>query len=228
MCTALKTLWINLPTYLIIMLASVQRLARHLRILSEHRPGKRVNTTRVFDLVNCGPRSRFRTLTGYTAHNCLGFSYGMGPKKFVKQAYDAGHVISLANAKTLYRNYWELFKGIRSFADGLTQQVERDGYVVNPFGYRLTPKPHNAFNAFIQSSVSGIMHVLTAKVMAAAPYAVWITCIHDELVLEVPDNKVEDLRRDLQIATDSLNDDLGWTIKIRTGFAPGRSWFEAK
>lgn len=158
----------------------------------------------------------------------LGLSYGMGPRKMVNQMYDQGFNLAFRDAKDFFRAYWTLFSGIRNFADQLTQMVEQDGYIVNPFGYRLTPKSHNAFNAFIQSSVSGIMHVFTAKLMAAAPYATWITCIHDELIMDVPKDRLEEFRRDKDRATDSLNEDLGWTVKIRTGFAPGNTWYEAK
>lgn len=158
----------------------------------------------------------------------LGLSYGMGAKKMSKQMYDAGFDLSLRDAKAFFYAYWELFSGVRRFADKLTAIVEQDKAIVNPFGYRLTPDPRKAFNAFIQSSVSGIMHVFTAKLMAAAPYSRFITCIHDELLVDVPADRVEEFRRHKDQATDSLNEDLKWTVNIRTGFAVGTNWYEAK
>jgi len=158
----------------------------------------------------------------------LGFSYGMGPKKFVKQARDAGYTIPLADAQTLYKAYWKLFAGVKSFIDRCSKQVERDTYLVNPFGYRLKCDPHKAFNAYIQSSVSGIMHVFLKFLAEEAPYMILLTVIHDEIVAECPIDRVEEFRQAKERAEDRLNDALKWNVKVRTGFVTGKNWFEAK
>lgn len=159
---------------------------------------------------------------------CLGLGYGMGAKKLVKTAYEAGHTLSNADARLFHRSYWQTFSGVKSFADRLAAKVQSQGYLINPFGYRLVPEPHKAFNFFIQSSVSGIMHILLAKVSYIAPYATFITCIHDELLMEVDDADIEQFRLDMAGATASLNSDLKWSVAIRTGFVSGSNWYEAK
>jgi DNA polymerase I-like protein with 3'-5' exonuclease and polymerase domains len=158
----------------------------------------------------------------------LGLSYGMGAKKMQKSMYDVGFNLYFKDAKAFFYAYWELFSGVRKFADRLTRLVETEKAIVNPFGYRLTPEPRKAFNAFIQSSVSGIMHVYTAKLMALAPYARFVTCIHDELLIDIPKDLIDQFRKDKEKATESLNEDLKWSVDIRTGFAPGATWYEAK
>lgn len=158
----------------------------------------------------------------------LALAYGMGPKKMVKQAYEKGHVITLAQAKEFYKRYWDLFKGVRALARKLQRKVEKNGWIVNPFGYRLTPEPHKSFNAYIQSTVSGIMHLYGHYLYEQAPYAEFITCIHDEFLSEVPDGKVDLFREDVQKAADKLNDKLKWSVDIRVGFAAGKDWYEAK
>lgn len=158
----------------------------------------------------------------------LGLGYGMGAQKMVKQMYDSGFLLSIEDAKAFKNAYWRLFKGVKLFAETLSKEIDTKGFMVNPFGYRLTPDPHKAFNYFIQSSVSGIMHVFSMKLFSQAPYAKFITCIHDELIVEVPEDKAEQFQRDKELATDSLNTDLNWTVKIRTGFVVGRNWYEAK
>lgn len=158
----------------------------------------------------------------------LALGYGMGPKKMVKQCYDKGHQMELQVAKDFYNAYWHLFKGVRLFADHLGLAIKRRGFIVNPFGYRLTPPPHKAFNYFIQSSVSGIMHVFNAKLFTIAPYANFVTVIHDEVLADVPDTKIELFRNHKDQATVSLNADLKWSTSIRTGFATGKNWYEAK
>jgi hypothetical protein len=158
----------------------------------------------------------------------LAISYGMGPKQMVKQCYDSGYSLDIAAAKAFHRAYWKLFADVKKLADKLAARVERDGFIVNQFGYRLVPEPHKAFNYYVQSSVSGIMHVFNAKLFAIAPYAKFVTVIHDELLVDIPEDKIEEFRRAKDVATESLNKDLGWTVNIRTGYAVGRDWYEAK
>lgn len=158
----------------------------------------------------------------------LALGYGMGPKKMVKQCYDKGHEMSYQTARDFYGAYWDLFSGVRAFADQLAARIKRNGFIVNPFGYRLTPPPHKAFNYYIQSSVSGIMHIFNMKLFTIANYAKFITVIHDEVIADVPDDRLDDFRKDAALATKSLNDDLKWTTEIRTGFAIGKNWYEAK
>lgn len=158
----------------------------------------------------------------------LGLGYGMGGRKMVKSAYENGYELNFKTAKEFHAVYWMLFKGIRAMADRLALQMERDSYIVNPFGYRYTCEPAKAYNYWNQSSVSGIMHVFTAKLAAAAPYSKFVTVIHDENLMDIPEDKVEQFRKDVKITTDSLNDDLQWSVKIRTGFAVGKNWMEAK
>lgn len=158
----------------------------------------------------------------------LALGYGMGPKKMVKQCKDNGYELPLPVAEKFFAAYWNLFAGVRRLADRLAYQIKRDGHIVNAFGYRLTPPPHKAFNYLIQSSVSGIMHVYNAKLFALAPYAHFVTVIHDELLCDVPTDMLDQFRIDRQTACDSLNADLNWTTKVRVGFAYGTNWYEAK
>lgn len=158
----------------------------------------------------------------------LGLGYGMGAKKMSVSMYNVGFLLAQKDAKAFHTAYWQLFAGVKRLSDKLAARIEEDGYIVNPFGYRLTPDPRRAFNYFIQSSVSGIMHVFTAKLMAAAPWCRFVTVIHDELLIDVPTERLEEFKRAKELATDSLNEDLKWTVAIRTGFVSGDSWFTAK
>jgi len=159
---------------------------------------------------------------------CLGIGYGMQPKKMVKQMYENGVQITLKEATDFFNAYWRLFDQVLKFSKQLANQVKQDGFIINPFGYRMVCEPRLAFNYFIQSSVSGIMHVFLAKLMAAAPYSTFFTIIHDELLMEVDDDLLEQFRIDTTRATDSLNEDLNWSVKVRTGFVPGKNLYAAK
>ena len=159
---------------------------------------------------------------------CLGLMYSMGPSTMVSHMYNKGYTLALKDAKAFHSAFWTTFGGVKSFAKAAQRTVERDRRLVNPFGYRCVPEPHKAFNAYIQSSVNGIIGVLCAKMFAIAPYARLITIIHDELIVEVPKTQLEQFRIDAATAARSLNEDLGWSIAIRTGFVTGGDWYDAK
>lgn len=159
----------------------------------------------------------------------LGMGYGMGPKKFQAAAYDAGHNITLKEAQGFYSTYWTLFTGLRVFAAHCERQYKAKGYLVNDFGYRLVPdQPFKSFNYVIQSSVSGIMHVIAAQFFARAPFCAFLFVIHDEVVFSCPEGRVEEARAAMQGATDALNEMLGWKVKVRVGFKTGTNLYEAK
>lgn len=160
----------------------------------------------------------------------LGLGYSMGPKHMVESAYKAGYHLSLKDAKAFFKAYWEvLFPGVAVLRDSLEAKFLSQGYLVNPFGYRLYPEPsYKALNYFIQSSVNGIMDVLCAKFFAICPSAQFITLIHDELVMQVPTDQLAEAKEKMALATASLNEDLGWDVKVRTGWVEGNNMFEAK
>lgn len=158
----------------------------------------------------------------------LGLGYGMSARALPDHAYNAGYQLSPQDAKAFHSAFWKTFSGVKAFSTRMTKIVERQGYIINPFGYRCTPEPHKAFNAFIQSSVSGLINVLCMKLFTIAKYARLVTIIHDELLVEVPEHLVQQLQADLDVAVKSLNEDLGWSIDMRTGFVVGGDWYEAK
>ena len=159
----------------------------------------------------------------------LGIAYMMGPKKMVQSCRDKGFDISLKDAKSFYNAYWTWCPDVRKLSNTLTEKLERDGYLVNDFGYRLLPDaPHKAFNYWIQSTVSGVMNALTAYFFSLCPEAQFVTVIHDELIFQVPDALLTDAQTAMDKAVEQLNADLSWDVKVRTGWAVGKTLYEAK
>ncbi len=77
-------------------------------------------------------------------------------------------------------------------------------------------------------AVSGIINCLCYKFFSVYPSAQFVTVIHDELIMQVPDHQLTTAKIALDQCVDSLNDELGWTTKIRCGWAPGKTLYEAK
>lgn len=161
----------------------------------------------------------------------LALSYGMGPKKMVVSAHNAGYILDIKDAKEFYKAYWDLFARIRLLGQALERQVKMNKFLVNPFGYRIVPHEkelYKTLNYFIQSSVSGLMHVLCSKFFAVAPFCDYVSTIHDEVLYAVDTHRLDESKLLMERAVDSLNKDLKWSVAMRTGFAPGDSLYTAK
>lgn len=159
----------------------------------------------------------------------LGIGYAMGPQKMALEAFRAGFELTNKEAKAFFLAYWGLIKDVKKLNDELVDIATKTGYLINPFGYRCVPDPlYKAMNYFIQSSINGLIAILCAKFFAVCEHAKFITIIHDEVIFQIPKDKTEEARALFDSAVESLNEDLGWSVKIRTGWKEGNNLYEAK
>ena len=159
----------------------------------------------------------------------LGIGYGMGAGKMVESAFKAGEKIGLHAARKFIKEYWNLFFGVKALSNRLAAEYEERGYLINIFGYHLYPSSgHKAFNYMIQSTVSGIINTLSYKFFTICKKAEFVTVIHDEIIFQVPEKDEMECKALFDRAVDSLNEDLGWEVKIRCGWKTGRNFYEAK
>lgn len=219
----------NLPTYLTTLLASVLQKALHLRLSLELNPELSQNTTQVYDLVNCGPNTRFRTSTGLIAHNCLAFGYGLGQRNVVTKGIEAGLNIVPQDGPRAFNSYWSTFNGIKGFANQLERHTQKIGWFSNDFGYRFTPEqPRKAFNGFIQSTVSSIFHWYGVLMEHYMPEAKFVVCVHDENIYMIKEGDEEKFKLALNQVTDTMNAELKWDVHLRFGAVFGKDLYAAK
>lgn len=159
---------------------------------------------------------------------CLGFNYGMGPKRFVTQSYDAGSTVSQAQAKAMYKAYWNLFAGVRDLTKKLEAYMEQNSFIMNPFGYRLTTDPHKGYNAFIQSTASGVLDVFNLKFFTAFADAEFVALIHDEVIYQIAEDKLDQAKQVQEECVVSLNQELGFKVPMRLGFTAAKNFAEIK
>jgi len=158
----------------------------------------------------------------------LGLNYGMGPKTLCKNLTEGGLPTTYDEAKRLWNTYWALFRTMQTYASSIAKYVEHKGYMVNEFGYRGTPKPHNAWNFMIQSSVNGVITKWLKNVLEVAPWTEYVVCIHDEIIFTIPESRIEEFKVFCRDAERRLNEDLQWSVNVRTGYVFGVNLFEAK
>ena len=159
----------------------------------------------------------------------LSVGYSAGPKKLSKYAYDCGYDLPLEDAKKFYRTYWDLFPDVRKLYDHMARIVENKGFFYNRFGYRCIPSSsHKAGNFLVQSSASGLLNLYAKLLFEAAPYAQFVTLIHDEIILQIPIDKYVDFCPTKDVVEEEVNRAINWSVKVRFGLVKGKDWYEAK
>lgn len=150
--------------------------------------------------------------------------------------------ISRKEAKEYINNYFEKYSGVKAFMEQTIEKAKENGYVTTLFGRRryipeLNSKNFNlrsfgeraAMNTPIQGTAADIIKIAMIKTSLSlkkeCPEAKLILQVHDELIVEVPENLAEKaasiLKREMENAA-SLCVPLISDVKI------GHSWYETK
>jgi DNA polymerase-1 len=162
-------------------------------------------------------------------------------------AFGLGNQIGVAQgeAAAYIRAYFERFPGIRAYMEKIKAEARSAGYVETIFGrkcfipgirdanpMRRAGAERQAINAPLQGSAADIikraMGRLPAALDAAGSRARMLLQVHDELLLETPEDEVEataHLVKDVMEAACAPRLELSVPLVVETGWA--RSWDEA-
>jgi len=134
----------------------------------------------------------------------FGLMYGMGAFRLARDSD-----LTLAEAEAFIRTYFERFPGVKRYVDDIERRARRDGYVTTLMGRkRFFPNLHQnqmgqqaaaelraAINMPIQGTAADILKLAMLRLYEAlkkrGTAARMILQVHDELVLEVPDDELE-------------------------------------
>lgn len=111
--------------------------------------------------------------------------YGVGPKKLAESIN-----CDLPEAVRIWTKFWETYRGIKSYSDNLASEVDERGFVTDLFGrtYRTPPNAgYKAFNRIIQGTSAGMFKRAFKAVTEQCEGQV-VACVHDEIILEVPNS----------------------------------------
>ena len=159
----------------------------------------------------------------------LGIAYGLGPTNMVLFAAQNGFDFPKSSAKEFYNLYWNTYPRVRSLGKKLEKLYEAQGYIQNDFGYCLYPsRSYKCLNYLIQSSVTGLMHLFKMIFFKNCPFAHFVTVIHDEILFEVPTERLVEARMLFDKSVEELNNTIQWSVIMRFGWVEGKDWYEAK
>ncbi|NDV25656.1 DNA polymerase I [Desulfovibrio sp. JC010] len=166
----------------------------------------------------------------------FGLIYGMGPQKLSRELG-----IKINEAKEFIAKYFEKLDVLKGFYDSVVEQGKEKGYVTTLSGRRrLLPELHStsqqvlsqarrqAINTVIQGSAADIIKMAMIKV-AENPEIKHlggrlILQIHDELLVEGPEENIEEIGKLLQQDMQTVAT-LAVPLKVDLGL--GRNWAQA-
>ena len=159
----------------------------------------------------------------------LAIGYSAQGKKIAQSCREMfGIPLTDEQGQAIVKTYWALFKDVKALADKCQFRVKQAGYLTNLFGCRLSPEPRKAFNALIQSTMSGVVNYKWMVLKELAPWAHSVTCIHDALIFSVPSERVEEFRALSKESDRIINENIRWVVDIGFGFTPGSNWYQTK
>ncbi|PHS39398.1 MAG: DNA polymerase I [Sulfurovum sp.] len=166
----------------------------------------------------------------------FGLLYGMGPKKLSDELG-----ISTGEAKEIITNYFASFPTVKSFLEGIQERVKIDGYVETIlkrrrlFDYESANGMQKA--AFMRESVNTVfqgsaadliklsMNQIDSMIQEEKLDAFMLLQIHDELIFEVKEEKVEEIsKRFVHTMVNVLELD----VPLECSVSVGDSWGELK
>nr|WP_309299742.1 DNA polymerase I [Maridesulfovibrio hydrothermalis] len=166
----------------------------------------------------------------------FGLIYGMGPQKLSQELG-----IKLNEAKEFIAKYFEKLGVLKEFYDSVVEQGRDKGYVTTLSGRRrLLPELHSkspqiisqarrqAINTVIQGSAADIIKMAMIKVADNQEIkhlgGRLILQIHDELLVEGPEESIEEIGKLLQEDMQSVT---SLVVPLKVDLGLGRNWAQA-
>ncbi|MGC8718703.1 MAG: DNA polymerase I [Thermodesulforhabdaceae bacterium] len=166
----------------------------------------------------------------------FGIIYGMGPFKLSRSLG-----ISQSEAKQMIERYFERYAGVRRFIEETTALAQETGYVKTLFGRkRWIPeiKSQNktvrqqgerlAVNTVIQGTAADIIKMSMVQIheelQKRYPQAMLILQVHDELILEVPEQILAEVGA---MVKDKMEGVCPLRVPLQVDIGYGASWAEA-
>lgn len=167
----------------------------------------------------------------------FGIVYGIGEYSLSQDIH-----VSVKEAKRYIDQYLAKYNGVRTYMENIKQAAKEQGYVETLFGRRryipeMRSKNFNlrafgervALNTPIQGTAADIIKIAMVRVQnrleRECPKAHLVLQVHDELIIESPDENVEAASRILQ---EEMEQAASLKVKLVVDLKCGHSWYDTK
>jgi DNA polymerase-1 len=166
----------------------------------------------------------------------FGLMYGMGAFRLARDSN-----LTLAEAEAFIRTYFERFPGVKRYMDDVEKSAREHGYVQTLMGrkrffpqlasgstgQRAQGEMRAAINMPIQGTAADILKLAMIKLHAALKerdeVARMILQVHDELVLEVPQDALEETT---QLVVETMQDAYPLEVPVVANASYGVNWLD--
>lgn len=166
----------------------------------------------------------------------FGLMYGMGPFRLSNELG-----ITMQEAKEFIENYFASFPKIKLTMDRIIEETKQKGYTTTLFGRkRYIPEINNynknlqeagkreAVNSVIQGSNADIIKVamirIQKRIHEKKMHAKMVLQIHDELLFEVPNHEIDELKSVIQPEMENV---IQLKVPLKVEMGTGVNWLEA-
>ncbi len=167
----------------------------------------------------------------------FGIVYGIGEYSL---SQDLG--VPMRVAKEYIEKYFALFPGIKRFLDSVKEKAHEDGFVTTLFGRRryipelsgskkqlISFGERVAMNAPIQGTAADIIKMAMVRVARRLEReglrSRLILQVHDELILECPEEEAESAAR---LLSEEMEGVVNYAVPLIAESSVGKTWFDAK
>ena len=194
-----------------IELRLVAHMAQDEAMLAAFRADEDIHATTARAIYGVGPEAVTRNMRRHAKAINFGLIYGMSVFGLTRTTE-----LTLAEAETFVKAYFEKFPGIKKYLDGIRKQAAQQGYVETLLGRRRyfpalqskapvqvkNREEREAINAPVQGTAADIMKIAMLNIppalKAAGLNAKMLLQVHDELVFECPKDEVKETARIVQ------------------------------
>lgn len=221
-----------------IELRIVAHMAQDEAMLAAFRAGEDIHTATARAIYGVGSEAITKNMRRHAKTINFGIIYGMSPFGLTRSTD-----LTLAEAEEFVKAYFKQFPGVKNYLDGIRKLAAQQGYVETLLGRRryfpaLQSKQNvqiknreerEAINAPIQGTAADIMKIAMLRIPPALKKAglkgKMLLQVHDELVLECPENELEETARVVQ---ETMADAFPMSIPLSTEARYGKNWGEMK
>ncbi|NWG08253.1 MAG: DNA polymerase I [Chloroflexi bacterium] len=221
-----------------IELRIVAHMAQDEGMLAAFRAGEDIHATTAGAIYGVSPEAVTKEMRRHAKAINFGLIYGMSAFGLTRSTD-----LTLAEAERFVKTYFEKFPGIKKYLDGIKRQAAQQGYVETLLGRRRyfpalqnkqnvqikNREEREAINAPIQGTAADIMKIAMIKIPpaleAAGLQAKMLLQVHDELVLECPQ---EELEKTARVVQETMANAYPLSIPLSTEAKYGKNWGEMK
>ncbi|HXF84720.1 MAG TPA: DNA polymerase I [Anaerolineales bacterium] len=219
-----------------IELRIVAHMAQDEAMLAAFRSGEDIHATTAAAIYGVRPEAVTKEMRRQAKAINFGLIYGMSAFGLTRSTD-----LTLAEAENFVKTYFEKFPGVKKYLDGIRRQAAQQGYVETLLGRRRyfpslqnksNPQMKNreereAINAPIQGTAADIMKIAMIKIPPALEQtglkAKMLLQVHDELVLECPQ---EELKETARVVQEVMSNAYPLSIPLSTEARYGKNWGE--